>query len=146
MKPSINDITTDLNNPPSFDAIAKSRPSKDYSYPAQFSTKQRRYYVDLDGLNSDKAPSEVLPITVDLARMQERWQIIDVDPEQGRFEAVAITRLMRFRDDIVVEVRATENGSRIEMRSKSRLGKGDLGATAQRITDFLRALAARLAG
>lgn len=57
-------------------------------------------------------------------------------------EGVAESRIFRLRDDFVVRVRPEEGGgTRVDMRSKSRVGRGDLGANAERIHEFLQALA-----
>jgi uncharacterized protein (DUF1499 family) len=66
--------------------------------------------------------------------------VIDVDFTDGRLEAISVSRVFRFIDDVVVRVRPEGSGSRIDMRSKSRVGKGDLGANAARIEDFMLAL------
>ena len=66
------------------------------------------------------------------------WQIVGDDAEAGRLEAVATTRWFRFKDDIVVRLRdRAEGGTRIDMRSKSRIGRSDLGTNARRKPDFV---------
>jgi uncharacterized protein (DUF1499 family) len=70
------------------------------------------------------------------------WRIVAAVPEEGRIEATATTPLLRFKDDVVIRVTSRGNGSRIDMRSKSRLGKSDLGANAKRIRAYFRALSA----
>ena len=59
-------------------------------------------------------------------------------PREGRIEAVARTLWFGFEDDVVIRVRATAAGSRIDMRSRSRVGVSDLGANAERIRRFAR--------
>jgi len=51
--------------------------------------------------------------------------------------------MVRFKDDVVVRVAPATNGSRIDVRSVSRVGRSDLGANARRIRMFLTALSAR---
>ena len=68
------------------------------------------------------------------------WEITFEDKANGHFEGVATTRLFRWRDDFIIEVTpAGEGKSRIDMRSKSREGKSDLGANARRIRRFFEA-------
>jgi len=50
---------------------------------------------------------------------------------------VATSDLCRFHDDFAVRVRPDDGGAVVDMRSKSRDGKGDLGANAERIRSFL---------
>ncbi|MND03152.1 hypothetical protein D3C83_228380 [compost metagenome] len=66
------------------------------------------------------------------------------DRAAGRVEAIATTTLLRFKDDVVVRVRDAAGGSRVDVRSKSRVGVGDLGTNARRIRRFLSALRADL--
>jgi uncharacterized protein (DUF1499 family) len=61
-------------------------------------------------------------------------------PAEGRIEATDSTRFFGFKDDVVVRVRAEGTGSRIDIRSKSRVGLGDAGTNARRV----RALMARI--
>jgi uncharacterized protein (DUF1499 family) len=67
------------------------------------------------------------------------WQVTGEDAAAGRIEAVATSRLFRFRDDVVIRVQAgpQEQGARIDVRSRSRIGQSDLGANAERIRAFL---------
>jgi uncharacterized protein (DUF1499 family) len=62
------------------------------------------------------------------------WEIRETNREQGVIEAVATTRLFRFKDEATV----------VNVRSKSRVGKGDLGTNARRIRAFQTELAKRL--
>lgn len=62
----------------------------------------------------------------------------DSTPEAGEHRAVVTTRLWRFRDDVLVRVvSAGEGGSRLVIRSSSRVGRGDLGANARHILDLV---------
>jgi hypothetical protein len=44
---------------------------------------------------------------------------------------------MGFRDDIVVRIRPAPDGARVDARSASRYGRGDLGVNARRIRALL---------
>ena len=48
--------------------------------------------------------------------------------------------MFHFVDDISVRIRPAAGGSRIDIRSKSRDGQGDIGANAARIRTFRDAL------
>jgi uncharacterized protein (DUF1499 family) len=139
--PQITDITTDLDNPPRFDVLARLRPRGSSAYPgAQAAALQRQAYPDLDPLDYD-APS-VTTYRVALAVVTKRhWHIVDaVRPttqRDGVIEAVARTLIMGFRDDVVVRVRAVGRGSRIDVRSASRYGLNDFGANAKRVAALL---------
>jgi uncharacterized protein (DUF1499 family) len=61
--------------------------------------------------------------------------------EKGEIQAVATTRIMRFKDDVTITV--GRDGT-VNVHSRSRIGKGDLGANARRIADFQARLQSRL--
>jgi uncharacterized protein (DUF1499 family) len=67
------------------------------------------------------------------------WQITARDDETGHIEAVATTRLMGFKDDLVFRIQPSETGSKLDMRSASRVGLSDIGANADRIRAFVAA-------
>lgn len=63
---------------------------------------------------------------------------------EGIIEAVATTRVFKFKDDVTVTIIRNEDTTIVNVRSKSRVGKGDLGANARRIRAFQAELAKRL--
>lgn len=144
-RPRINDISTDLEDVPAFTqagALPENQ-GRDMSYPEAFKPVVREFYKGLEPLNVSAPPDEVFQKALALAREQPRWQVTAVDPQARTFEGVVESSLFRFRDDFIVRVRPMGEGSRVDMRSKSRVGKGDLGANAHRIRHFFLALGAR---
>ena len=79
------------------------------------------------------------------ARQRPDWEIDSVNEPSRTFEGVATSRIFGFQDDFAVRVRPDGSGSVVDMRSKSRDGKGDLGANAARIRSFLDELAGGVA-
>ena len=76
-----------------------------------------------------------------LAQVHEfGWEVSGSAPAEGRIEAVDTTFFFGFKDDVVIRLRPTEGGTRVDVRSKSRVGVGDLGANAARIRRLLAAL------
>jgi uncharacterized protein (DUF1499 family) len=71
------------------------------------------------------------------------WEVVHADPVEGRVQAVAVSRVFRFQDDVIVRVRPDEGGSRVDVRSRSRVGRSDLGASAARIQAFREAVLTR---
>jgi uncharacterized protein (DUF1499 family) len=141
--PRINDITTDLDDPPQFAAaleIAENR-SRDMSFPPDFAPLIRNAYPDLKPLRvpveGDKDVNALFERVEGLARAQAGWNVVRADPISHTLEGTATTSLFRFKDDFVVRIRHEGNYAIIDMRSKSRDGKGDLGANARRIAEFL---------
>ncbi len=146
----IHDITTDLEDPPTFVQLAE-RPAnqgRDLSYPhgAEDSRDlQRENFPDLEpielGLPLPDAFVEAEAVALDLG-----WTVIHSNLGQGLLEAEAESGLFRFVDDVVVRLRPTvQGGTRLDLRSTSRVGVSDLGANAARIRSFEAALRSRLA-
>ena len=79
---------------------------------------------------------------VDRAAMAMDWDIVARAPADGRLEAIDTSRWFGLRDDIVVRIRAEGAGSRVDIRSKSRVGESDLGVNARRIRAFVERLKA----
>jgi uncharacterized protein (DUF1499 family) len=139
--PIINDISTDLEDPPAFRA-ARGLPGnagRDMAYPPEFGALQRRGYPELAPVVLETPPPATLDRIADLAR-GFGWTITARDDEAGILEASETSRVFRFVDDVVVRVRPAGEGSLVDVRSKSRTGRGDLGANAARIQRLLDAL------
>lgn len=138
-QPPVNDVSTTPEDPPAFRACANLPDNADRSM-----RWSGRDDVWIEGpvtpLETTMDPDELFRLIVELASEQDDWTIIAADEERHRLEAVATTALMRFKDDIAIELR----GSVVHMRSKSRVGKGDLGKNEQRIRRFLRELRGRV--
>jgi len=138
--PPIHDISTNTDNPPAFVAILPLR--EDALNPAQYggpevAAQQKKAYPDLRPLLLNAPLKEAFIKALDAGRAMG-WQIVDSNLEQGRIEATDTTLWFGFKDDIVVRVTPDEQGTRIDVRSVSRVGKSDLGTNACRIQAYLR--------
>ncbi|HYB99434.1 MAG TPA: DUF1499 domain-containing protein [Candidatus Limnocylindrales bacterium] len=137
--PRINDITTDPADPPAFVAAAQLEENRgrDMAYPGEaFAAQQREGYPDLKPVEMAVPPAVAFDKARAALASMDRMEIIGESKEEGRIEAVQTTRLFKFKDDIVVRIRPHGDGSRIDARSKSRVGKGDQGANADRIREL----------
>ena len=65
------------------------------------------------------------------------WTLVAADSAAGRIEAIATTRWFGFKDDVVVRIEPDPAGSRVDVRSVSRVGGSDVGTNARRIRKFL---------
>lgn len=98
-------------------------------------------YPDLQPQTFQQSYEQVFDAAAAVARAQG-WDVTEEDPAKGAIQAVATSRLWRFKDDVTVTI--TREGARVSIRSHSRIGKGDLGANARRIRLFQAELAKRL--
>jgi uncharacterized protein (DUF1499 family) len=142
--PAIHDITTDWENPPAFSAVAPLRrgaPNPVEYGGAAVADQQRKAYPDIQPMLVDASPARTFERALEAAR-EMGWEIVDANPAQGRIEATATTLWFGFKDDVVIRVSATDSGSRIDLRSLSRVGRSDVGANAARIRAYLAKFAA----
>ena len=156
--PPIHDISTDLTDPPAFVAVVALRAAAHaVNAPAyapaerlpggrtiEVAELQRAYYPDIRPLELPLDPPAVLQ-AAERAGQRLGWRIDAFVPAEGRLEATDGTLFFGFRDDIVVRVRSNEHGSRLDVRSESRVGLGDAGTNARRVRAFLR-LVKRMSG
>ncbi len=141
--PPIHDISTDTVHPPPFVAILPLRASA--SNPAEYggaeiARQQLAAYPDLHPQQVALAPEQAFERALQAARAMG-WEIVASDPAAGRIEATDTTPWFGFKDDVVVRVQASGTGSRIDVRSVSRVGKSDVGTNARRIRTYLAKLA-----
>ncbi len=144
--PRIHDITTDPLDPPAFAAVLSLR--ADAPNPPEYAgdevaAKQREAYPDIVSLVTDAHPAIVFEHALAVVEMFG-WAIADASPEQGRIEATDTSFWFGFKDDVVIRIQAREEGSLVDMRSKSRVGLSDVGANAARIRRFMNALDERI--
>lgn len=139
--PPIHDVTTDLENPPTFVAVVPLRAGAPNSLdrPPILAEQQRRGYPDLAPVTLPAPPAEVFDRA--LAAAQDMgWRIVTADKTGGRIEATDTTRWFGFEDDVVVRLTPWGSGTRADVRSVSRVGTGDTGTNARRIRRYLAQL------
>jgi uncharacterized protein (DUF1499 family) len=72
------------------------------------------------------------------------WKIDASNPGSGRIEATATTLWFGFKDDVVIRIQPDPSGSRLDIRSASRVGISDVGKNAARIRAFRKRMDKRL--
>ncbi|MDE3154495.1 MAG: DUF1499 domain-containing protein [Acidobacteriota bacterium] len=143
--PRIHDITTDTVNPPSFVAVLPLRagaPNSAVYAGAALAAQQEKAYPDIKPLLLSLPPDQVFDKALAVAQSMG-WHIDGTDRAAGRIEATATTFWFGFKDDIVIRIQADPGGgTRVDMRSESRIGRSDIGTNARRIRKYLAALKA----
>ena len=138
----IHDITTDTHDPPQFVVVlslrAAARNSAVYGGDT-VAAIQRDAYPDIAPVDLAVSPAAAFA-KAHAAAIAMGWALVSADSGAGRIEATATTRLFRFKDDIVIRVRSHAGGSRVDVRSASRIGKSDLGKNAARVREFIERL------
>ncbi|MGH9752845.1 MAG: DUF1499 domain-containing protein [Blastocatellia bacterium] len=100
-------------------------------------------YPDIQPQRFYKRHAEVCPAALDAAKSL-CWEIREYDEKMGTIEAIATMRFFKFKDDVTITIIEEGNATVVNVRSKSRVGKGDLGTNARRIRAFQAELAKRL--
>ena len=156
--PAIYDITTDPIDPPQFDAIARLRPrdANPVTYAGLYTAEQQHAaYSDIESDDTTVTPQDAFAAAMKVIA-KRKWRVVDARPPQGPLprvidarapqssavrdgiiEAVARTPILGFRDDVVVRIRPTIDGARIDVRSASRYGRHDLGTNAKRVRSLI---------
>ena len=146
--PSIHDISTDTVNPPQFVAVLPLRADADNGVeygvsrdmtPELLIQLTKEAYPDLQPVVLDVSPDTAFD-RVMAAVETLGWELVSADKQSGRIEATDSTFWFRFTDDIVIRLRPESAGVRIDARSVSRMGKGDVGINAKRLRRFFELL------
>ncbi|MFS8037002.1 DUF1499 domain-containing protein [Xanthobacter sp. AM11] len=149
MLPRLTDISTDGTDPPTFRALALAHPreANDLTYGGgDAAAAQRLAYPGIKPVDLSATPEEAYNTVLALVQ-KRRWRILDQTPPRGsrrdgQIEAVAVSPVMGFRSDVVIRIRPTVKGARVDVRSAARYGIHDLGTNAERIEALMADLAA----
>lgn len=153
--PPIHDITTDVVDPPAFKAVLPLRKAAgalnapDYYGATKLAwngeTKtvaewQRKAYTDIHTIQLLIPPAKMFDRALAAAKAMG-WTIVASDPNEGRIEASDTTFFFGFTDDIVIRVKPSGMGAKLDIRSESRVGISDVGKNASRIRAYLKEFA-----
>ena len=154
--PPIHEITTDFENPPAFIDIVPLRVASKAANPPEFVpvikgfglevdvvAEQKEHYPDIqpllfNGINYDAVFAKALDGVNKMG-----WTLVSASPTLGRIEAYDTTAWFGFVDDIVIRIEAQPMAYELDIRSKSRVGFGDVGANAKRVRDYLKTTSGR---
>lgn len=142
--PAIHDISTDLTDRIEFTpdvAAASTNQDPPAEQRAVVEGLQKSGYPDIAPVILAVAPDQAFVRAKAVAERMPGWNVTNADSESGRIEATATSKLFHFVDDVVIRVRPDGTGSRVDLRSRSRVGQSDLGANAARIRAFEAELA-----
>ena len=144
--PPLADVSTDLDQPPSFMISTKAREARAGYAPPAFNrataVDQRQAYPDIAPLFVDLEAPQAYQMSLRVAK-DIGWRIVDSSPPNLRGDGVAhIQALDRslifgFPVDIAIRVTPLANQTRVDIRATLRIGKHDFGGNARRIRKFL---------
>lgn len=151
--PLLSDITTDTANPPEFSAVARLRGPGDNSTSyntRRWAAEQRRAYPDIEPMTIARPSDEAFGLVVGAMKRLKMDIVREDAPEpeggtQGAVEAVDRTLIMGFYQDVAVRVTGIgDEETRVDMRSASRFGHGDMGRNAERLRELRKEIQARV--
>lgn len=148
--PFIHDITTDFSYPPEIVAGATEYRKNPPDYVGAQSVPRSKMTV-IEAQRSAFPEIGPLIIAADLSFTEKtvrrilRSMNIKILASDDQGDVLIIEGFYQsiwfgFIDDFVVRLTATEDGTRVDVRSKSRVGGSDLGANGQRVRKFLSEL------
>ena len=150
--PTLNDVSTDLNDPPDFSRSRQAIAARgNFDHPPispETREAQRAAYTNIQPIVLDLEIEDAWPL-VQKAVAARKWRVVEEVRPGGRvavghIDAIARTLVMGFADDVAIRVRPLAAQTRIDVRSASRLGRHDFGANAKRIQTFSDELQAQL--
>ncbi|ATC87381.1 DUF1499 domain-containing protein [Pseudoalteromonas sp. NZS127_1] len=145
--PAIHDISTDLVNPPKFVAIAPLRANA--SNPVEYAgeetaVQQRKAYPELVTLSFAQSKADLMTAS-EQAVKNLGFALVSANTATGIVEATDTTTWFGFKDDVVIRIKDEGSQRFVDIRSKSRVGRSDLGKNAERIHSIINELNSLLA-
>jgi len=140
--PAIHDISTDLVNPPKFVAIAPLRANA--SNPVEYAgeeiaAQQRKAYPELVTLSFAQSKADLMTAS-EQAVKNLGFAVVSANTATGIVEATDTTTWFGFKDDVVIRIKDEGSQRFVDIRSKSRVGRSDLGKNAERIHSIINEL------
>lgn len=101
-------------------------------------------YPDIQPLRFPLSKERVVDGALHAVNQLPNWSLSSYDVDRGEVRAEASTSLLRFVDDVVIRVLEESSDVKVEVRSASRVGRGDFGQNARNIRKFFEELKKQL--
>ena len=140
--PPLHDISTDLANPPAFQKLSLRADNLiGVKTVENWRAVHAKAFPDIQPVTLAMPPAAAIK-KVGAIVTARGWDVALAG--QDRIEATEIASPFKFKDDVVITVTATADGtgSTINIRSVSRIGLSDLGVNAARVRSLMADLKA----
>ena len=97
-------------------------------------------YPDLHPRQYRAHKDRVVDAALRTVKALPRWALVSSRPGEGEIRVEASTRLLRFVDDVVIRIEEQAGVTVVNVRSASRIGRGDFGQNARNVRTFLAEL------
>jgi hypothetical protein len=149
--PKINDVSTDVVEPPDFTEAKEERAveANSVTYPGErFAEIQRASYPDLKTLVLPRSADDAYELVLQAISKLKYKTTLELPPEieenaPGFIEFSDRSLILGLVDDVVIRVQGEDQSSRIDVRSASRYGANDFGRNAERVRGILKEIAGR---
>jgi len=101
-------------------------------------------YPDVQPRTYQRPMGEVFDAAMHAVSRLSRWTLVGDDESKGEIRVEARSRLWRFVDDITIRLADREGTTVVDVRSASRVGRGDFGQNARNIRRFQNELETRV--
>lgn len=130
--PLINDISTDLINPPPIAHVSSS-------YPEEFKSIMQSEYTNIQGKHIEETPKAIQEKILNLLKEDQKVSHIETksDRQDQIIQYINTSKIFKFIDDVTIRITPKGLGCYVDMRSRSRFGRSDFGANAVRIKELL---------
>jgi len=88
----------------------------------------------------DDAAKTVQNLVPTLRTLGRTWKIAASSTRNDAIEIRCEVAVLLFTDDLTISLQSEKNGTRVDVRSQSRVGKADFGENRRHIAQLLRAL------
>lgn len=128
-----------VNNPPLYDPPGFGERLKTYLTTHVAETRRNHRFPELE-LPCYPVSARSLLTRIEHTVELLDWEIAGIDTQEYRLQAVVTTSLLHFKDDVEIWLVPASCGTELHLRSRSRVGQGDLGANTRHILDLLETL------
>jgi uncharacterized protein (DUF1499 family) len=97
-------------------------------------------YPDIAPRQYRASATDVFDAALHAVTRMPRWSLVRYSEDRGDIQVEARTLVLRFVDDIVIRIADHEPITTVNVRSASRIGRGDFGQNARNIRGFLKEL------
>ncbi len=145
--PALNDVATDLDDPPRYSVFARNRSgimNPIDAFTVAEAEAQITEFPQVTGRRYEAAPDTVHQAAMVILTARG-WQLATQSEVSGQtgettIEAEALSMVFGFASDVAIRITDEGETTYVDMRSSSRYGAHDLGANAARIVSFLDSL------
>jgi len=142
--PTFGEAATDFENFPEFEVLAKARNAEAEDPPlfslSEAEALQKKFFPELAPITIDRSPAKATEQVIKVLK-EMKFSLAPAIGDEHRVEATQTSFWFGFKDDVVVIITGLPGGgSRVDVRSASRVGKLDGGANAKRVEAILAAV------